>query len=120
MTVQVIADIATAIKESAAAGVAHRDVTPNNFGHIDGRGLLYDYSAGKVSAGPFSVVCWHQPQNLWPFWHQPASRQHQTGCCRALMCPFITSAGPHGNSCRFAVEGDLMVSCLRCTGNDKS
>ena len=49
-SVQVVAGIATAIKGSAAAGVAHRDVTPNNFGHINERGLLYDFSAGKVSA----------------------------------------------------------------------
>ena len=48
--VQVVADITTAIKGSAKAGVAHRDITPNNFGHIDGRGFLYDFSAGKVSA----------------------------------------------------------------------
>ena len=45
-----MADIATAIKGSADAGVAHRDITPNNFGHILGRGILYDFSAGKVSA----------------------------------------------------------------------
>ena len=49
--VQVVADIATAIDQSAAAGLAHRDITPNNFGHIGGRGIMYDYSAGKVSAG---------------------------------------------------------------------
>ena len=56
--VQVVADIATAIDQSAAAGVAHRDITPNNFGHLDKRGILYDYSAGKVSAGHCIVVCW--------------------------------------------------------------
>ena len=47
---QVVADIATAIEGSAKADIAHRDLTPNNFGHIEGRGLLYDFSAGKVSA----------------------------------------------------------------------
>ena len=47
---QVVADIATAIEGSAKKGIAHRDLTPNNFGHIDKRGLLYDFSAGKVSA----------------------------------------------------------------------
>ena len=49
-SVQVVADIATAIEGSAAKGVAHRDITPNNLGHIDERGLLYEFSAGKVSA----------------------------------------------------------------------
>ena len=70
-----VADITTAIKGSAKAGVAHRDITPNNFGHIDGRGFLYDFSAGKVSAqatqichqtldGVLTYCSWHQSLHL--------------------------------------------------------
>ena len=49
-SVQVVADIATAIEGSVEKGIAHWDLKPNNVGHIDKRGLLYDFSAGKVSA----------------------------------------------------------------------
>ena len=61
-----MADIVTAIFKSAVAGGAHRDITPNDFGHKEGRGILYDHPAGKVRAGHCNVVCWHETQNLWP------------------------------------------------------
>ena len=40
--------MAGAIGGSADKDIAHRDVTPNNFGHSVGRGYLFDFSAGKV------------------------------------------------------------------------
>ena len=52
---QVLFDIASGIGNAAKKDVAHRDVTPKNFGHWKGRGYLYDFSAAKVSstsAGP--------------------------------------------------------------------
>ena len=48
--VQVFFDIASSIGNAAKKDVAHRDVTPNNFGQWKGRGHLYDFSAGKVSS----------------------------------------------------------------------
>ena len=45
---QVVYDVASAIGGSAFRDIAHRDVTPNNFGHSGGRGFLYDFSASKV------------------------------------------------------------------------
>ena len=91
MTVQVIADIATAIKESAAAGVAHRDVTPNNFGHIDGRGLLTTRQARSVqdlsvsSAGISPRTCGHSGTS------PPAEniRQVAAGHSCALLSPAL-------------------------------
>ena len=52
---QVLFDIASGIGNAAKKDIAHRDVTPNNFGHWKGREYLYDFSAAKVSgtfAGP--------------------------------------------------------------------
>ena len=45
---QVLSDIASGIGNAAKKDIAHRDVTPNNFGHWKGRGYLYDFSAAKV------------------------------------------------------------------------
>lgn len=45
---QVVADVASAIGRASELGVLHRDVTPNNVGHLKGRGYLFDYSAGQV------------------------------------------------------------------------
>ena len=49
LPLQVTSDLTYAIEDGAALGIAQRHVTPQNFG-IDrnGRGVLYDYSAGKV------------------------------------------------------------------------
>ena len=60
---QVVCDVARAIGAAFDRGVLHRDVTPNNIGHLEGRGYLLDFSAGKVcttvlrggSRGPGSV-----------------------------------------------------------------
>jgi len=41
--------VSAGLDGAAARGVAQRDVTPRNFGRgPDGRGVLYDLSAGKV------------------------------------------------------------------------
>ena len=50
-SVQVVYDVAGAIGGAMSlspAGVAHRDITPTNFGHHNNRGVLFDFSAGKV------------------------------------------------------------------------
>lgn len=47
---QVVYDVASAIGGSAEKDIAHRDVTPINFGHSVGRGYLFDFSAGKDMA----------------------------------------------------------------------
>ncbi|MCJ1467082.1 hypothetical protein MMC07_005704 [Pseudocyphellaria aurata] len=47
---QVALDVSVAIDEAARVGIAHRDLSPINFGHLDGRGTLFDFSVGKVSA----------------------------------------------------------------------
>ena len=55
VVVQVLYDIASAIGNAAKMDIAHRDITPNNFGHWQGRGFLFDFSAAKVwstSANP--------------------------------------------------------------------
>lgn len=41
-------DVASGIGIAAEKDIAHRDVTPNNFGHWNGRGYLYDFSVAKV------------------------------------------------------------------------
>lgn len=46
--VQVAADIAAAIKQLEALSVLHRDISANNIGIFEGRGVLFDFSAGKV------------------------------------------------------------------------
>ncbi|KAA6422365.1 MAG: hypothetical protein FRX49_07541 [Trebouxia sp. A1-2] len=50
-TGKVLYDIASGIGNAAKKDIAHRDVTPNNFGHWKGRGYLYDFSAAKDMAG---------------------------------------------------------------------
>lgn len=47
---QVLFDVAGGIANAAKRDIAHRDITPNNFGQLDGRGYLYDFSAAKVSS----------------------------------------------------------------------
>ena len=47
-SVQVVWDVTEAIAAAAGRNILHRDVTPGNFGHVDGRGVLLDFSAGKV------------------------------------------------------------------------
>lgn len=46
---QVMYDVAGGIANAAMKDIAHRDITPNNFGRLEGRGYLYDFSAAKVS-----------------------------------------------------------------------
>ena len=46
---QVLYDVACGIAYAAKRDIAHQDVTPNNFGQLEGRGYLYDLSAAKVS-----------------------------------------------------------------------
>ncbi len=50
IVLQVLYDIASGIGSAAKMDIAHRDVTPNNFGHWKGRGYHYDFSAAKVSS----------------------------------------------------------------------
>ncbi len=42
-------DVAGGIANAAEKDIAHRDITPNNSGQLEGRGYLYDFSAAKVS-----------------------------------------------------------------------
>ena len=46
---QVLYHVACGIAYAAKRDIAHRDIIPNNFGHLEGRGYLYDFSAAKVS-----------------------------------------------------------------------
>jgi hypothetical protein len=48
LVVQVTLDIAHGIDRSVEAGVAHREITMDNIGIVNGRGVLYDFSAAKV------------------------------------------------------------------------
>ena len=45
---QVLFDVAAGIANAASRDIAHWDITPNNFGQVEGRGYLYDFSAAKV------------------------------------------------------------------------
>lgn len=118
---QVVADVATAIEKSAAAGVAHRDIKPSNFGHIEGRGILYDYLAGQVSAGlsmssagislrtcgciGMAPLCKHRILAMWlQGTHVPCSPA-QLACM--------------ANACVFALEIDHTILSLRCTGHGR-
>ena len=56
IVVQVLYDIASAIGNAAKMGIAHRDITPNNFGHWQGRGFLYDFSAAKVWSTSANII----------------------------------------------------------------
>lgn len=49
IVLQVVFDIASGIGNAAKKDIAHRDITPNNFGHLEGRGYLFDFSAAKVT-----------------------------------------------------------------------
>ena len=42
-------DVAGGIANAVKKDIAHRDITPNNFGQLEGRGYLHDFSAAKVS-----------------------------------------------------------------------
>ncbi|DBA95924.1 TPA: hypothetical protein ACH3X1_001450 [Trebouxia sp. C0004] len=46
------------IANAAKRDIAHRDITPNNFGQLEGRGYLYDFSAAKDMAD-----YWKRPQS---------------------------------------------------------
>lgn len=50
IVLQVLYDIASGIGNAAKMDIAHRDITPHNFGHWKSRGYLYDFSAAKVSS----------------------------------------------------------------------
>lgn len=45
---QVVYDVTGGIADAAKRDIAHRDITPNIFGQLAGRGYLYDFSAAKV------------------------------------------------------------------------
>lgn len=49
IVLQVLYNIAGGIGNAAKQDNAHRDVTPDNFGHRKGRGYLCDSSAAKAS-----------------------------------------------------------------------
>lgn len=55
---QVLYDVAGGIANAAKRDVAHRDITPNNFGQLGGRGYLYDFSVAKVS-GTTKSTLWY-------------------------------------------------------------
>lgn len=63
---QVVYDVAAGIANAAKNDIAHRDIIPNNFGQLEGRGSLYDFSAAKVSgtATIMFVVTEMPPANL--------------------------------------------------------
>ncbi|KAL0040492.1 hypothetical protein WJX77_008653 [Trebouxia sp. C0004] len=43
-------DVAGGISNAAKRDIANRDITLNNFGQLEGRGYLYDFSAAKGMA----------------------------------------------------------------------
>ncbi|KAL0027226.1 hypothetical protein WJX77_004942 [Trebouxia sp. C0004] len=45
---QVLCDVAGGIANAANRDIAHRDITPNNFGQLEGRGYLFNFSAAKA------------------------------------------------------------------------
>ena len=53
---QVLYDVAGGIATAAKRDTAHRDITPNSFGQLEGRGYLYDFSAANVS-GTVTLTC---------------------------------------------------------------
>ena len=57
IVLQVLYDVASGIGNAAKKDIAHRDVTPNNFGHWEGRGYLFDFSAAKVSSTSDGAKC---------------------------------------------------------------
>ena len=46
--VQVAADVAAAVQHLQSLNILHRDISANNIGILCGRGVLFDFSAGKV------------------------------------------------------------------------
>ncbi|DBA94237.1 TPA: hypothetical protein ACH3X1_001859 [Trebouxia sp. C0004] len=48
--VEVLCDVAGGIANAANRDIAHRDITPNNFGQLEGRGYLFNFSAAKVNS----------------------------------------------------------------------
>ena len=60
---QVVYDVAGAIKAAEAHGILHRDITPGNFGLVNRRGWLMDFSAAIVSLATFGGMRggWHSP-----------------------------------------------------------
>jgi len=66
---QVVYDVASGIANAAKRDIAHRDITPNNFGQLEGRGYLYDFSAAKVSGTStmtFVIQTHHMPNCQCP------------------------------------------------------
>ena len=47
---QVTWDIADAVEQLTDLMIAHRDISPNNIGVLDGRGYLFDFGAAEVGA----------------------------------------------------------------------
>eukprot|EP00243_Klebsormidium_subtile_P012048 TRINITY_DN7138_c1_g4_i1.p1 TRINITY_DN7138_c1_g4~~TRINITY_DN7138_c1_g4_i1.p1 ORF type:complete len:692 (-),score=78.26 TRINITY_DN7138_c1_g4_i1:155-2230(-) len=101
---QVTFDVAMAIHGCIEAGVLHRDVTANNMGVHNGRGILFDFSAGKL------LPPGTDPADLLP--SPTGSVQQITGT--PLYAPLSTLCGdPHTESSM--LEG-LFISVLdRCS-----
>ena len=54
MSVQLLAqvtwDIADAVEQLTDLKIAHRDISPNNIGVLNGQGYLFDFGAAKVGS----------------------------------------------------------------------
>lgn len=53
---QVAYDVAVALESLQGLGVLHCDLSRHNFGKLNGRGVLFDFSAAKVSACTCVIV----------------------------------------------------------------
>ena len=74
---QVVSDVALAIEKCYSFGVAHRDITPSNYGYLDGRGYLYDFSSA-AEVNFYTLL----PSRYW------TQEDHQPlllGCAMCLM-----------------------------------
>ena len=77
---QVVYDVAGGIANATKRDIAHRDITPNNFGQLEGRGYLYDFSAAKVS-GTATMTFVVQKRHL-----QSCQCPTRTSVCCDVLC----------------------------------
>ncbi|DBB06549.1 TPA: hypothetical protein ACH3X1_012089 [Trebouxia sp. C0004] len=90
------------IAHAAKGDIAHRDITPNNFGQLEGRGYLYDSSAAKDMVG---------------YWKRPQSAASLTGITGTVLgaALFVLEGAQHSLSSM--LEG-LFISALSISCNE--
>ncbi|DBA90198.1 TPA: hypothetical protein ACH3X1_003501 [Trebouxia sp. C0004] len=110
---EVVFDVAGGIANAAKRDIAHRDITPNNFGQREGRGYLYDFSAAKVSGTATMAFV-----DMAGHWKRPRSASSLTGITGTVLWAALSVLEGEQHSLSSMLEG-LFISVLSISCNGK-